>query len=142
MPSFMDEALREAGAAGAAGEVPVGCVIVRQNAVIARALNRTLAERDPTAPAEPPAIRPPGAAAAGPGPPHGPRSLRPPRPRRHVSPRHVVRPHPPALLRRRRPQGWRGGERGSLLRLPDLPSPAGSLWRNERSRGLGAAQGI
>ncbi len=53
----MDMALEEARAAGAAGEVPVGCVIVRHGVVIARAGNRTLAERDPTAHAELIAIR-------------------------------------------------------------------------------------
>jgi len=58
----MDEALLEARAAQEAGEVPVGCVIVRNNAVIARAFNRTLADRDPTAHAELLAIR--AAAAA------------------------------------------------------------------------------
>jgi tRNA(adenine34) deaminase len=57
MPSFMDLALIEAEAAGAAGEVPVGCVIVREGAVIARAGNRTIADRDPTAHAEMLAIR-------------------------------------------------------------------------------------
>ena len=46
----------------AAGEVPVGCVIVRDGAVVARAGNRTLADRDPTAHAEMLAIR--AAAAA------------------------------------------------------------------------------
>jgi tRNA(adenine34) deaminase len=61
MASFMDMALEEARAAGARGEVPVGCVIVRDGAVIARAGNRTLADRDPTAHAEIIAIR----AAAG-----------------------------------------------------------------------------
>ncbi len=55
--SFMDEALAQARAAAAAGEVPIGCVIVRDNAVIARAFNRTLADRDPTAHAEMLAIR-------------------------------------------------------------------------------------
>jgi tRNA(adenine34) deaminase len=50
-------ALDEARAAGARGEVPVGCVIVRGGAVIARAGNRTLADRDPTAHAEIIAIR-------------------------------------------------------------------------------------
>jgi tRNA(adenine34) deaminase len=49
MPSFMDLALEEARAAQAAGEVPIGCVIVRADEVIALAGNRTLAERDPTA---------------------------------------------------------------------------------------------
>ena len=57
MPTFMDKALDEARAAQAAGEVPVGCVIVRDGAVIAAAGNRTLADRDPTAHAEMLAIR-------------------------------------------------------------------------------------
>jgi tRNA(adenine34) deaminase len=55
--SFMDLALQEARAAGTAGEVPVGCVIVRAGTVIARAHNRTLADRDPTAHCELLAIR-------------------------------------------------------------------------------------
>ncbi len=50
-------ALDEARAAQAAGEVPVGCVIVRDGEVIAKAGNRTLADRDPTAHAEVLAIR-------------------------------------------------------------------------------------
>ncbi|MFL5044499.1 MAG: nucleoside deaminase [Xanthobacteraceae bacterium] len=58
----MDLALSEARAAGAAGEVPVGCVIVRDNAVVAKAANRTIMDRDPTAHAELLAIR--AAAAA------------------------------------------------------------------------------
>jgi tRNA(adenine34) deaminase len=53
----MSLALEEARAAGAQGEVPVGCVIVRDGAVVARAGNRTLADRDPTAHAEMIAIR-------------------------------------------------------------------------------------
>src|SRR5579872_7456660 len=57
MASFMDMALAEARAAGAAGEVPVGCVIVCGGAVVARAGNRTLADADPTAHAELLAIR-------------------------------------------------------------------------------------
>jgi tRNA(adenine34) deaminase len=60
--SFMDDALAEARAAREAGEVPVGCVIVRDGAVLARAGNRTLRDRDPTAHAEMLAIR--AAAAA------------------------------------------------------------------------------
>ena len=56
-PSFMQSALDEARAAGARGEVPVGCVIVRDGTTIARAGNRTLADRDPTAHAELLAIR-------------------------------------------------------------------------------------
>ena len=55
--SFMDLALAQARAAAAAGEVPVGCVIVRGGEVLARTHNRTLAERDPTAHAEMLAIR-------------------------------------------------------------------------------------
>jgi tRNA(adenine34) deaminase len=57
MASFMEMALDEARAAGAAGEVPVGCLIVRDGAVVARAGNRTLADADPTAHAELLAIR-------------------------------------------------------------------------------------
>src|SRR5712671_4807822 len=47
--SFMEIALEEARAAGEAGEVPVGCVIVRDGTVIARAHNRTPTDCDPTA---------------------------------------------------------------------------------------------
>jgi tRNA(adenine34) deaminase len=57
LPSFMDLALDEARAAAAAGEVPIGCVIVRDGEVIAQAGNRTLADRDPTAHCEMLAIR-------------------------------------------------------------------------------------
>jgi tRNA(adenine34) deaminase len=53
----MDDALAEARAAQAADEVPVGCVVVRDGAVIARAGNRTLRDRDPTAHCEMLAIR-------------------------------------------------------------------------------------
>jgi tRNA(adenine34) deaminase len=55
--SFMDMALAEARVAGETGEVPVGCVVVYDGAVVARAGNRTLTERDPTAHAELVAIR-------------------------------------------------------------------------------------
>ncbi|MBI3435448.1 MAG: nucleoside deaminase [Proteobacteria bacterium] len=55
--SFMRYALAEARSAAAAEEVPVGAVIVREGAVIARAGNRTLRDRDPTAHAEMLAIR-------------------------------------------------------------------------------------
>jgi tRNA(adenine34) deaminase len=57
MPSFMQIALDEARAGMAAGEVPVGCVIVRDGEVIAKAHNRTLTDRDPTAHCEMLAIR-------------------------------------------------------------------------------------
>jgi tRNA(adenine34) deaminase len=53
----MDRALAEARAAEAAGEVPVGCVIVRGDDVVACAHNRTIADHDPTAHAEMLAIR-------------------------------------------------------------------------------------
>src|SRR5260370_751563 len=52
MTSFMEMALQEARAAGERGEVPVGCVLVRGGEVIARAGNRTIADRDPTAHAD------------------------------------------------------------------------------------------
>jgi tRNA(adenine34) deaminase len=58
----MQIALDEARAAASRGEVPVGCVVVRDSAVVARAGNRTMADRDPTAHAELIAIR--AAAAA------------------------------------------------------------------------------
>lgn len=61
-PSIMQLALDEARTAAARGEVPVGCVIVRGSDVVARAGNRTLADRDPTAHCELLAIR--AAAAA------------------------------------------------------------------------------
>src|SRR5215510_1140419 len=57
MSTFMSAALDEARAGARAGEVPVGCVIVRDGKVIARAHNRTLTDRDPTAHCELLAIR-------------------------------------------------------------------------------------
>jgi tRNA(adenine34) deaminase len=60
--SLMDLALKAAEKAGKSGEVPIGCVIVRGNEVIATAGNRTLADRDPTAHAEIVALREAGAA--------------------------------------------------------------------------------
>lgn len=53
----MGEALSEAEAAAARGEVPVGAVIVRNGRIIARAGNRPRAAHDPTAHAEILAIR-------------------------------------------------------------------------------------
>jgi tRNA(Arg) A34 adenosine deaminase TadA len=53
----MDLALKTAETAGKAGEVPVGCVIVRHDEVIATAANRTLTDTDPTAHAEILALR-------------------------------------------------------------------------------------
>ncbi len=53
----MEQALEEARAAGARGEVPVGAVVVQAGRVIARAGNRTRELADPTAHAEMLAIR-------------------------------------------------------------------------------------
>jgi tRNA(adenine34) deaminase len=55
--SWMDLALKAAENAGISGEVPIGCVIVRDNQVIATAGNRALGGRDPTGHAEIVAIR-------------------------------------------------------------------------------------
>ena len=55
--SFMDIALDQARTAQAAGEVPVGCVVVRDGVMVAQAGNRTLVDHDPTAHAEMIAIR-------------------------------------------------------------------------------------
>jgi tRNA(adenine34) deaminase len=55
--SFMDSALEEAKFAQAAGEIPVGCVVVCGDQVVARSGNRTERDRDPTAHAEMVALR-------------------------------------------------------------------------------------
>jgi tRNA(Arg) A34 adenosine deaminase TadA len=54
---FMRAALREAVAAGAAGEVPVGAVLVRGEDIIATGANAPIAASDPTAHAEIEALR-------------------------------------------------------------------------------------
>jgi len=56
-PSFMGLALKTAENAGKSGEVPIGCVVVRDHEVISTASNRTLTDQDPTAHAEILAIR-------------------------------------------------------------------------------------
>lgn len=62
--SYMDQALEEARAAAARGEVPVGAVIVAPGGrVVARAGNRTRELNDPTAHAEVLALRAACAAA-------------------------------------------------------------------------------
>lgn len=53
----MDFAMKAAENAAKSGEVPIGCVIVRGDEVIATSGNRTLTDRDPTAHAELLAIR-------------------------------------------------------------------------------------
>jgi tRNA(adenine34) deaminase len=59
---YMRRALELARQAEAAGEVPVGAVIVRGNEIIGEGFNRPISQRDPTAHAEMIALR---AAAAG-----------------------------------------------------------------------------
>jgi tRNA(adenine34) deaminase len=49
---FMQEALAEALAAAAAGEVPIGAVLVHDGKILARSGNRTIRDNDPTAHAE------------------------------------------------------------------------------------------
>ena len=53
----MPLALAEARAAAAVEDVPVGAVVVRNDAVVARGQNRTVRDQDPTAHAEVLAIR-------------------------------------------------------------------------------------
>lgn len=54
---WMEEALREARCAEAAGEVPVGAIIVHDGRIIGRGSNRNLSDHDPTAHAEVVAMR-------------------------------------------------------------------------------------
>ncbi len=54
---WMEEALREARAAEAAGEVPVGAIVVFGEQVVGRGGNRNLRDDDPTAHAEIVALR-------------------------------------------------------------------------------------
>jgi len=54
---FMQEALEEARSAAAAGEVPIGAVLVLDGKIIARSGNRTIRDCDPTAHAEIIALR-------------------------------------------------------------------------------------
>ena len=53
----MHEAIAEAKVAGQAGEVPVGAIVVVDGEIIARGINRTLSDNDPSAHAEVVAIR-------------------------------------------------------------------------------------
>ena len=54
---FMREALALADEAAAAGEVPVGALVVLEGRIVGRGRNRSLAERDPSAHAEIVALR-------------------------------------------------------------------------------------
>jgi tRNA(adenine34) deaminase len=62
---FMHEALAEAAAAGAAGDVPVGAVVVVGDTVIGRGGNRRERDGDPTAHAEMLALREAASAVGG-----------------------------------------------------------------------------
>jgi tRNA(adenine34) deaminase len=53
----MSEALAEAGAAAAQGDVPIGAVVVHDGAVVGRGHNRREVDQDPTAHAELLALR-------------------------------------------------------------------------------------
>ena len=61
-PRLMDEALAEARAAAAHDDVPVGAIVVRGGAIIARGHNRRESDHDPTAHAEVIALRAAGIA--------------------------------------------------------------------------------
>jgi tRNA(adenine34) deaminase len=62
---WMHEALEEARAAAAAGEIPVGAVVVWQGRIIGRGRNRREELKDPTAHAELLALREAAAARGG-----------------------------------------------------------------------------
>ena len=55
--AFMREALAQAALAEAAGEVPIGAVVVADGVVIGRGFNRPIGSKDPTAHAEILALR-------------------------------------------------------------------------------------
>ena len=57
MEKYMEEALKEAHKAYDLGEVPIGCVIVKEGRIIGRGHNLTETKKDPTAHAEILAIR-------------------------------------------------------------------------------------
>ena len=140
MASFMDAALDEARAAAAAGEVPVGCVIVRDATIVARAYNRTLADRDPTAHAEMLALRR-AAAALG--------------TERLADCDVYVTLEPCAmcagalsLARIRRLYYGADDPKGGAVEAacassrPDLPSPARDLWRHRGSEAAALLRGF
>ena len=54
---YMKAALAEAKIAASVGEIPVGAVIVRNDEIIGRGLNRSIQDNDPTAHAEIVALR-------------------------------------------------------------------------------------
>ncbi len=54
---FMRSALEQAASAAAAGEVPVGAIVVQDDEIIGQGFNRSIADRDPTGHAEIVALR-------------------------------------------------------------------------------------
>ena len=113
-PHSCNSPWRKPAPPAARGEVPVGCVIVRGGEVVARAGNRTVADKDPTAHAELLAIRQ-AAAALGTRAACRLRSLCDAGALRHVRGGDVVCPHPAALFRRRRSEGRGGGKRRAVF---------------------------
>src|ERR1700744_2131767 len=55
--AWMEQAREQAGLAAAAGEVPVGALVIRDGEIIGRGHNRNLLDNDPTAHAEIVALR-------------------------------------------------------------------------------------
>jgi tRNA(adenine34) deaminase len=49
---FMEQALEEARASAAVGEVPIGAILVHEGKIVARSGNRTIRDCDPTAHSE------------------------------------------------------------------------------------------
>lgn len=54
---WMEEALRQAALAQAAGEVPVGAIVMQDGTIVGRGYNRNILDHDPTAHAEIVAMR-------------------------------------------------------------------------------------
>ena len=96
---FMAQALALAEEAAAAGEVPVGCVIVRDGEIVGRGRNRREEKQATASHAEMEAIAQanaaPGHLAAG-----GLRAVCDPGALPHVRRGHPERPHPPGVVRR------------------------------------------
>ena len=95
----MQAALNEARLAAAAGEVPIGAVVVHEGAIIATGQNRVLRDIDPTAHAEIVAMRA-AATALGNYRLNGCTLYRHARALRHVRRSHDPRPPRPPRLRR------------------------------------------
>src|SRR5437899_6037957 len=55
--SWMEQALEQARLAGAAGEVPVGALVIKDGEILGQGHNRNLLDNDPTAHAEIVALR-------------------------------------------------------------------------------------